>query len=397
MGLSNEELVKKAVITTDALATAGKLNPAQSERFLDYVEDESVLKNNARQIRFRNEQLDIDKIGIGARVSMAKTEATDPSLRRGVTTSKVSLIPKEVITPFEVSKLFNDHSIEGDSVEDHIVSLMAKQTSNDLEELYINGNALVPAVLESDYRSGGSTSQYVADKFLGLFDGWSKIAEGANVVDAAGANVGLSIFGSMLRAMPTKFRRNKTQLRWFISPDLWQLYLEKLATRATALGDAAAAGSELGPFGVQAVPVPLWDLYPKTVKHVVLNGTTAVSLGFAPVQNEVVTATTLDVIPTTPFVKDTDYTIDYSAGTIARLGAGSIGDGDTVKVTFQTNPGIILTHQANFIVGVGMDIAIESDYDIYRRVSQYAIHTRVACQFEELTAIVFGKNIGDSV
>ena len=63
MGLTNEELVEKAVITTDALAAAGKLNPAQSEKFLDYVVDETVLKNNARIVRFRNETLEIDKIG----------------------------------------------------------------------------------------------------------------------------------------------------------------------------------------------------------------------------------------------------------------------------------------------------------------------------------------------
>ena len=63
-GISNEELVQKAVITADALASAGKLNPAQSDRFIDFVIDETVLRNNARVVRFRNETLEIDKIGV---------------------------------------------------------------------------------------------------------------------------------------------------------------------------------------------------------------------------------------------------------------------------------------------------------------------------------------------
>ena len=395
--MTNEELIQKAVITTDALAASGKLNPVQSDRFIDYVIDETVLKNNARIVRFRNETLEIDKIGIGTRVSMPKAEAQDPGLRRGVTTSKVSLTPKEIITPFEIGDLFKEVSIEGDMVEDHIVKMMATATGNDLEELYINGNTLGPAILESDYKDGGSTTQYVKDAYLALQDGWGKLATGANVVDAEGANVGLSIFGKLLRAMPTKFRRNKGNLRWFLSPDLWQLYLEKLATRATALGDQAAAGGELGPFGVKAVPVPLWDLQPQIVAHVALSGTTQVSLGFAPVSNVVVTVNTLGNTPLTPYVETTDYVVDYAAGLINRTGGGAISDPETVKVTFNANPQIILTHQSNFIVGIGRDIKIEKDRNIYKGTNEYAIHSRVSVNFEELDAIAFAKNIGTDV
>ena len=63
----------------------GKLNPAQSDKFIDYVIDETVLKDNARIVRFRNEPLDIDKIGVGKRVAVAKAEASDPGVRRGIT------------------------------------------------------------------------------------------------------------------------------------------------------------------------------------------------------------------------------------------------------------------------------------------------------------------------
>ena len=60
--ISNEELVEKATITTDALAAGGKLNPAQSDRFIDYVIDQTVLQGNTRVVRFRQESLEIDKM-----------------------------------------------------------------------------------------------------------------------------------------------------------------------------------------------------------------------------------------------------------------------------------------------------------------------------------------------
>jgi hypothetical protein len=287
--VSNEELVQKAVVTADALASSGKLNPAQSDRFIDYVIQETVLKDNARVVRFRNESLDIDKIGIGRRMAVPKSEAADPGVRRGVTTSKVSLTPKEVMVPFEIGDTFREINIEGDDVEEHIVKMMATQFANDLEELYITGDSLGPAALQSDLLDGGDSSRYVKDSYLALVNGWQKLADGANIVDAEGANIGLSVFSKMLRAMPTKFRRNKSQLRWFMSPDLWQLYLEKLSTRATALGDAAASGDNHGPFGIPAVPVPLWDFQSTVVEHVTLNGTTAVALKYDDISDVVVT------------------------------------------------------------------------------------------------------------
>lgn len=399
MSIPNEEIVRKAVITTDALAAAGKLNPAQSDKFIDYVVDETVLKNNARVVRFRNESLEIEKIGVGKRLALPKAEAQDVALRRGVSTSKVTLTPRELIVPFEIGDNFKEINIEGDSVEEHIIRMMSTQTANDLEELYINGDLLGHAALESDLKDNGSSTKYIKDSYLALQDGWLKLARGAHVVDAEGANIGLAIFGKMIRAMPTKFRRNKAALRWFMSPDLAQLYMEKLATRATALGDSAAGGSMQKPFGVPIVEVPLWDFTVRTTVHVTLTGVVESALGFAPVENVVVTPPDLAGTPITPYVEGAgnDYEVDYAAGTVKRDVASTIPTGTVVKVTFDANPQMILTHQSNMIVGIGRDIRIEKDRDIYKGVNQYAITAKVAVNYEELDAIVFAKNVGQGV
>lgn len=398
-GLSNEELIRKAVITADAIAATGKLNPAQSDRFIDFVINETVLGNNARVVRFRNEQLDIDKIGVGQRVAMPKAEATDPGLRRGVNTSKVTLQPTEIMIPFEISDIFRDINIEGDDVEEHIIKMMATQAANDVEELYIIGDKLGPSAPESLIRGAGSDTDHIKDTFLALQDGWQLLSDSGNIVDAEGQNIGLSLFSRALRALPTKFRRNKNMLRWFLSPDLWQIYLEKITTRATALGDTVAGGASHNPFGIPAVPVPLWDLTPKVVEHVTLDDVVIVQLRYAPVQNVVVTPQALAGVPTTPFPDGAGggYILDAAAGTLLSFDSGSGLDTVDVKVTYESNPQVILTQMNNFIVGIGRDIRIEKDRDIFKGVNQYAITLKVAVEFEEDTAISKIINIGQGV
>ena len=396
-GIANEELLRKAAILLDALASSGKLNTKQANRFIDYVIEETILKDNARIERFRNESLDIDKIGVGARVMVPHTEATDPGIRRGVSTSKVTLTPKAVMVPFEIGDLFKERSIE-ENVQDHVVKMMAKQFANNWEELFINGDTNGHAILESNYVDGGDTARYRKDSLMALFDGWFRLADGGNSFDAQGANVGLSVFGGMVRKMPTKFRRNKRDLRFFISPDLASLYFEKLASRSTALGDAAAGGSAHAPLGIPLVEVPLLDLLPPVVQHVTLTGTTAAALRFGPITSVIVTTSTLDTTPEDAYTETTDYVVDYTLGTIVRSGGGSaITSGQVVKVTYKANPQIVLTHQQNYIAGINTAISIEKDRAIYKKVDQYAIHASIACEFEEDTALVKGINIGSSI
>ena len=71
--MTNKELVNKAIIATDQLAAAGKLNPKQADKFIDLVIDVTGLSGNVRVARFRNEQLDIDKINVGKILDLERT------------------------------------------------------------------------------------------------------------------------------------------------------------------------------------------------------------------------------------------------------------------------------------------------------------------------------------
>lgn len=397
MATSDNEQIQKALIVTDEIAAQGKLDPAQSTKFLDWVEDETGLKDSVRIVRFRNESMKIDKINVGRRVAVPKDEASDPGLRRGVSTSKIELAPKEIMVPFEISDRFAEVNLEGEAVKAHIVKMMAATFANNLEELYILGNKLGPAIIESDYRDAGSDTNHIRDNYIALVDGWSLLADSGNVIDADGENISAGIFARAMRGLPTKFRRRMKDMRVLISPDLWSIYLERFASRATAIGDAVISGGSHDPFGMIATPIPLWPLNPTSVEHKVMTGVAAQALKSANVTEVVVHASTLAGAATAQYVLDTDYTLDASAGTITRVGGGAIADGATVKVTYKAAPQIIMTHRDNLVLAIGRDITLEKDRDIFKGMDQYALSAKVDVQIQNLDAVVKVKNIGIGV
>ena len=182
-----------------------------------------------------------------------------------------------------------------------------------------------------------------------------------------------------------------------MSPDLSQTYMEKLSTRSDVVGSNAVSGNGVAPYGIPIVEVPLWDFEPLTTEHIVLTGTTATALACAPVSNVVVTASTLGSTPSAAYIETTDYVVDEAAGTVVRPASGSaITSGQTVKVTYQAQPQLLLTDWMNFIIGIGTNVRLEKDRDIFASVNQYALTAKVAIEYENLEALVKVKNLGTS-
>lgn len=396
--MTNKELMERAAITTAQLAAAGKLNPEQAQRFIDYVIDESVLKTVCRMIAFRPDELVIDKIGVGNRVAVPKAEAVDPQVRRLVSTSKVSLKPVDIMVPFEISDRFVRFNVEEDAVEDHIIRMMATQLANDLDELWIGGLVPGPARLEGDIYEGGSASLYILDSYLSLFDGFLKLAESGHSVDALNAAIGGPVFNSALLAMPTKFRRMRNLLKFMTSPDHEQAYREAQSNRATPLGDTALQSlNNLTPFGVELVPIPLLERSPLYAENSVANtdGTTATTLLHKPITSLVLTPTSIGSNPIAPYTLGVDYSQNLTLGTWTRLAGGTIPSGGTIRATYRTGGKLLLTNPQNLVLGIGTDIRIERDRNIYKSVNEYAITVSVACAIENTDAIVLVKNLED--
>lgn len=399
--MDNRELMERAANTTEQLAAGGKLNPEQANKFVDYVFDETSLSKVARKVKFRAEERVIDKIGVGQRVTVPVEEAVDPAVRRRVTTSQIKLNPHDIMTPFEIGDLFRRYNIEGDDIEDTVIRLMATQMANDIEELYINGNQPMLARLESEMFDDGNSSKYVGDSFLNLFDGFLKQGDSANVVDLENAAIGSSTFNKMFLAMPTKFRRNRKMLKFYVSPDHEQAYRDWYAQRGTGGGDVALNSEvNLTPYGSELFPVPLMRKDPYYGEDTAANvdGSTPTQLTYNPITNLVLTDTNLPTKQDTgidAFVEGVDYTVDETDGTWTRLGGGSIPSGAVVRATYNTGGKLFMTMPNNMILAVGLDITIERQRQIYKKVWEYAIHASVDCKFEELTAVVLGTNLQD--
>lgn len=263
--MSSRDLLEK-VIDTDQIGDngGGLLNAKQANRFIDYVVDQSVLlQTGVRTVRMMEPTQDIDKINIGKRIMRKATEAVDDGTNADPTFSKISLTTVKLRLDWELSTEGLEDNIAGDSLEDHVASLMARQTSNDLEDLLIHG----------DTTSGNA--------LIKALDGYRKRARAdAVVVDAGGDSLTREVFDRALRNMPNKYLQRRAALRWYTSSGLVQDYVWSLslgdstglggtgaASPGSVLGDAivnagygGASGGSVGNTGLRPFGIPLYEI-----------------------------------------------------------------------------------------------------------------------------------------
>jgi hypothetical protein len=241
------ELLQKVIDTTMLGATGqGLLTPQQGNRFIDYMEDATVLGRDARTIRMRGDVVEIDRMHVGERLARVATEAVDDHVGVGVTFSKISLTSTKIRLDWELSTEALEDNLEGEGLEDHIARLMATQFGNDLEDVAINGDASSP------------------DPLLKAFDGWRKRAHTAGrVVDAHGRVLDTSVFNAAIKAMPRQYKQRRNQLRFYTGSNLiqdWQynLFNNGSDAAATAALTGGIANTQVA-FGIPIVEVPLFD------------------------------------------------------------------------------------------------------------------------------------------
>jgi hypothetical protein len=336
---TQEEILSKAdEVTTSVVGndSGGLMKPAQSNRFLDFVIDQSVLMQNARVVRMRTPQMEIDKVSVGTRLLAKATEASDTGANAAVTFAKVSLSTVKLRLDWAVSTESLEDNIEGASLEDHIAQVMARQTANDMDDLFINGN--------TSSNNG----------LLKALDGFVKLAKaGGRTVDEAGNNVSRATYDRILRNLPSKYLQRRNELAFFsgsgiVQDTIYSLGNPNSATPATAgapapmsqIGEAAflqgslrnnggAGSTGLSPFGIPLVEVPLM---PETVAG------------------------------------------DYS---------GTSGNHGYVELTFPQNR----------VIGIHRDITVYRQFKPKTDTIEYTQFMRVASNIENGDSYVIGKNV----
>jgi len=249
--MTNQELIRKADMALSDLATAGKLNPEQTDRFIRTLIDQPTLLASARTVAMGAPQMKINKIGFGSRILRPAVESTaladgdrvKPDL--GQVVLNTSEIIAEVHIPYDV---IEDNIEKGNvnvplqtgagGLHQTIVDLIAERAALDLEELAIQG----------DTTSG--------DSYLALSNGYLKLAT-ANVTNI-GAAFDKSAVKSALKTMPTRYLRNRAALQHFVSVDNETEIRDQYGSRQTALGDQQVQGVlPVYIFGSKITPVAL--------------------------------------------------------------------------------------------------------------------------------------------
>jgi len=244
------------LITT--VMDSASLRRELADHFINLVVDESKLLSMVRVHRTENPSGDITKLNISTNVTRGATENTEATETRRPSDTVVTYNTAKTVSLLDVSGEWVEDNVGGPSGKNTAVQAFVSQISNDMETLAIEGD---------DSETG--TTDYAS--LIKVNDGWhvlTSAAEGAHIVDANSTRTSYELLSEMLRAMPTKWKRNPSQLRWMMSWGAAQDLVDEFADRNTLYGDQMRREGQLPP--LLGIPV---EIIPKIPEDLTLTGT----------------------------------------------------------------------------------------------------------------------------
>lgn len=252
----SEDLLQKVIDTTRIGAGGGLLPPDQTNRFIDYMWDSTVLLKTARFQRIRGTTAEVNHMALGQRLARHATEGIDDHVPVSPTFSKVSISTEKIRLDWELTTESLEDNIEGDDLEDHVARLMATALANDLEDLAINGDVDI---------APGSDGYAL----LKAFDGFRRLGlDNGHVIDMAGAEISRAVFNRLFKALPRQWKQRRDELRFWVSSNLVQDYYYWLSLQTFDIAEAqlvrgnpgivpsAKGVTGLSPFGIPIIEVP---------------------------------------------------------------------------------------------------------------------------------------------
>lgn len=208
------------------------MNTEQADKFIDYIVDESVVLKSSRVVRMSTPQKVIGKIGISDEILYPAQQgvALDVNKRTSATPSKITLVSQEVMGEVIIYDDELEDNIEGDAFKDHMMQMIAKKVSNQLERVALYSRKVANPL-----------------SLMAMFDGFVKeIEANGNVVDAS---VGFSDrkfdkakLASLRKSIPTKYRSILNKI--YLSDDLAIDYEVKYESTANSVDRKGAFGIE---------------------------------------------------------------------------------------------------------------------------------------------------------
>ena len=251
----NQLLLRKAVYaSSDLTEYAGKMGRTQADYFIDMTVNESVMLKSglSRTVRRDHRQGRINRIKFGEAVTYGAEEGVEVTRTVKPTSSYLDYTTRKLTSAIDMNTETLELNVEGEAHEQTIAQGLATRMAHDFENVAINGDTVA-------YAADGSANGLL----LRTMDGWFKQSAAGLIVDAEGTNISKVLLGQMIRTMPTYYLQRLNELRFYVSPGIYQDYRDQLASRSTPVGDDALMGN--GPMTYGGIPIVLVPLIPQNL------------------------------------------------------------------------------------------------------------------------------------
>jgi len=160
MKTNKQMLSKKEQIEKMISLPSITLEAEEADRFIDYIVDESVMKNSARVVKMNKETKNIRALGLGdSRFLYPGSTFTSSDYLKQLPEQKIPLATKKLRGCVVIYDDDLEDNIEADAFADHVMRMVTARIANELDEIFwIGDTASVGGFAATDARS--------------LFDGW---------------------------------------------------------------------------------------------------------------------------------------------------------------------------------------------------------------------------------
>lgn len=274
--LKNDKLQNMAKATIDG-ATNITLSIEEADQFLDYVVDQSALKNHARIVKMSKPQKYINCIGYGSgRVLKPAGTFSSSDYISTIDSNQVTLTTEKFRGCVAISD-DDKEDLVGENVDwtDAVLKLIAKKIANEIEEIaWISDTHSLGGFAATDARSkldgwrymithSANGEAYENDAYgsATILDAALNSGHDTDFLVAGGISEYYSTknawehkYGKIRRAMPAVYKQiNAADFRFFNHTQITEEYMEAVSARQTQLGDQAVMGIENPKYGLTPV------------------------------------------------------------------------------------------------------------------------------------------------
>lgn len=225
------------------------LQPEYFNKFvLEATKDQTILKD-ARLIRMNSHVVNIDRIGFSGRVLEKGVENQAPTGSEP-TPHQEQLIAEEYVALAKITDQSLRRNIERQAFANTLVSMMGAKIGEDWEALAV----------------WGDKSKYLSSSLLKKQDGWIKKANtklygtgtGKDFTAPSSTATVTDMLSAMLKEYPREYLKNRSNLRFYLNSEYFDMYIDEVGQRPTLVGDDAMGKNIARPYkGIPVIEAPV--------------------------------------------------------------------------------------------------------------------------------------------